>query len=39
VREPQVEDGKVKPSANSLEQYAKAIGRRLRISFEPLNSV
>lgn len=34
-----MEGGKVKPSANSLERYAKAIGRRLRISFEPLNSV
>jgi len=34
-----MEGGKVKPSANSLERYAKAIGKRLRISFEPLNSV
>ena len=34
-----MEGGKVKPSARSLERYAKAIGRRLRISFEPLTSV
>ncbi len=32
-----MEGGKVKPSAGSLERYAKAIGRRLHISFEPLN--
>ena len=34
-----MEGGKVKPSAGSLERYAAAIGRRLRISFEPLNSI
>ncbi len=32
-----MEGGKVKPSAGSLERYAKAIGSRLHISFEPLN--
>ncbi len=34
-----MEGGKIKPSAGSLEKYAKAIGRRLQISFEPLNSI
>jgi ribosome-binding protein aMBF1 (putative translation factor) len=34
-----MEGGKVKPSAGSLERYAKAIGSRLHISFEPLNPI
>ena len=33
-----MEGGKVKPSTSSLERYAKALNKRLRISFEPLNS-
>jgi predicted transcriptional regulator len=34
-----MEGGKVKPSTSSLERYAKALNKRLRISFEPLNSL
>jgi transcriptional regulator with XRE-family HTH domain len=34
-----MEGGKVKPSASSLERYAKALDKRLKISFEPLNSI
>ncbi len=34
-----MEGGKVKPSVGSLERYAKAIGSRLHISFEPLNPI
>ena len=31
-----LESGRVKPSTRTLERFAQATGRRLRISFEPL---
>ena len=31
-----IESGKVKPSTDALERFARATGFRLKISFEPL---
>jgi hypothetical protein len=30
-----LESGRAKPSTRTLERYAEATGRRLKISFEP----